>query len=300
MSGTTVRNSTVRLKLFPVSRGTKPVLFLHGLTFSADTFGNLTGLLDPEIQCWSTDFRGHGQSDRTGPPYLFSDLVNDTIAVIREGIKTPTTLFGHSLGGAVALAVAARAPEWVTGLIVSDNFLTRDRYQELREQPLVKSLWVQVEQVGRNGWSLRKTADALAAIQLPVADSESPVTLSQFPGNSQAFFRLWARSLIRCDPLVARMLFCDDNVAEFDGETFLRRLQCPMLLLQADPEAGALLSDADVEVARQFVPHFPVLKFEGASHFMHLHKPLPTAEAISSFVRGMVRQVPGRRSSLPR
>ena len=288
--GITVRNGGVRLRVYEQSNGSLPVLLLHGLTFRADTFDGLSRRLGPEIQCWSADFRGHGASDRGKAPYLFADLVDDTVAVIRDGIGKPTVLFGHSLGGAVALAVAASAPHWVKGLVISDNFLTREKYREIREQPVVKVLWGEVERLIGKGWPVAETREALAGIRLPVPGVEGGLELCEFPGNSPGFFHLWASCLTCCDPAVARMLFDDDNVSAFDGETFLRCLQCPLLLLQADPEMGGLLADEDVAVARRLVSDFKCIPCQGVGHFMHLHDPVPTAAAVSTFLARLLRE----------
>lgn len=290
-SGVIVRNDGLGLRVYRNSNGPLPMLFLHGLTFNAGTFQVLTRSLAPEIQCWSADFRGHGASDRAVAPYLFDDLVDDTIAVIRDGIGKPTMLFGHSLGGAVALAVAALAPRWVTGLVISDNFLTREQYREIRKQPVVKVLWSEVRQLIGKNWTVDKTRQALGEIRLPVPGVEGGAKLRELPGNSPEFLHLWASSLGCCDAPVVRMLFNEDNVSAFHGENLLRRLQCPLLLLQADPSMGGLLADEDVGIARRLVSDFECIRYQGAGHFMHLHDPLPSAAAISTFATRVLRRV---------
>ena len=43
------------------------VLFLHGYYDTGRSFDSLISCLDPDIQAWSLDFRGHGQSDKAPP-----------------------------------------------------------------------------------------------------------------------------------------------------------------------------------------------------------------------------------------
>lgn len=52
--------------------------------------------------------------------YRRSDYAQDVEALVRQQIREPAILFGHSLGAVVALWVAAYAPELVRGLVLED------------------------------------------------------------------------------------------------------------------------------------------------------------------------------------
>ena len=53
------------------------------------------------------DRRGYGRSVDTGPAVRFGDQVDDLRAIVAD---RPTVLFGHSYGGVIAMALAARFP----------------------------------------------------------------------------------------------------------------------------------------------------------------------------------------------
>lgn len=61
------------------------------------------------------DRRGYARSRRARPAGRFDDHVDDLVAVL-DGRQA--VVLGHSYGGVIALAAAARAPELVTGVVV--------------------------------------------------------------------------------------------------------------------------------------------------------------------------------------
>ena len=70
------------------------------------------------MQLVQLDKRGVGLSDRVAEPPSIDDRVVDTLAVMdAEGLGT-VNLIGHSEGGGVAIALAARHPERVRSMVV--------------------------------------------------------------------------------------------------------------------------------------------------------------------------------------
>lgn len=65
------------------------------------------------------DLRGHGRSS-TLPPWDLDALVDDVVGVLDRYGLARVPLIGHSLGGVVALRLAAAAPERVAGLALLD------------------------------------------------------------------------------------------------------------------------------------------------------------------------------------
>jgi pimeloyl-ACP methyl ester carboxylesterase len=117
-----------------------PLLMIHGLLGPIDYFGPARYL--PALEVHTPDMLGYGfhRSEEKGIdlPGQAAELVR----YLRETIKRPAWLLGHSVGGAVAMMVADAAPELVRGLIsVEGNFTLRDAFWCARIATLEEAEW---------------------------------------------------------------------------------------------------------------------------------------------------------------
>ncbi len=94
-----------------------PLLLIHGSGVSAGYWVNqLLGLRDA-FRVMAIDLPGHGKSDPI--PNASVETYADTVAkFLTAVIPRPVMVAGHSLGGAVAMALAARRRDIVTGLVL--------------------------------------------------------------------------------------------------------------------------------------------------------------------------------------
>lgn len=102
-----------------------PLVWLHGLGRSSTTLAHVA--VDERLRARRSllvDFLGFGISDRPEGFSYTLDQHADTIATLLEGLGiSQCALVGHSLGGAVAVLVAARRPEMVSTLAVAEGNL---------------------------------------------------------------------------------------------------------------------------------------------------------------------------------
>jgi pimeloyl-ACP methyl ester carboxylesterase len=79
---------------------------------------------------------------------------------------------------------------------------------------------------------------------------------------------------------------CQESPSGYDPEWLLPAIRCPVLLLQADPRAGGLLRDADVQMGSRLLADSVHVRLPGIGH--ELHGPPDQAprvvEAISPFL----------------
>lgn len=106
------------------------MVLVHG---SMDRSGGLLKLsrrLDGDALAVRYDRRGYGRSVGVGGPYGCAQHVEDLAAVLADAIPDaivtgrPVVLFGHSYGGNVALAYAARWPDRVDAVAVYETPLS--------------------------------------------------------------------------------------------------------------------------------------------------------------------------------
>ena len=102
------------------------VIFVHGSMDRQAVFSSVIDRL-PDIRCVTYDRRGYGSSVGVSGPYGVAEHVVDLEGVISAvgvpiGVGTsPVVLVGHSFGGVVALALAARRPELVRAVAVYES-----------------------------------------------------------------------------------------------------------------------------------------------------------------------------------
>ena len=102
-----------------------PVLMLHGVGPGTSIVGNYGPVLEPlaeHCRIVAADLIGFGESDRkANPPFFDVDLwVRQGVALLEHLGSGPGGIAGHSLGGALALKIASRAPR-ITKVLTSSS-----------------------------------------------------------------------------------------------------------------------------------------------------------------------------------
>ncbi|MFC5826898.1 alpha/beta fold hydrolase [Nonomuraea insulae] len=116
----TLDNGGIALNYAEISGDGPDLLMLHGLGARWQVFAPLFPGLRDHANLWAMDFRGHGTSGRTPGAYRLEDYCDDALALLRR-TRTPSIVYGHSLGGWVALSLAAEHPDLVRAVIVADS-----------------------------------------------------------------------------------------------------------------------------------------------------------------------------------
>jgi pimeloyl-ACP methyl ester carboxylesterase len=110
------------VRTFGAPTARTPLVCLPGLTRNSRDFGRVALEACRDRLVITMDLRGRGRSDHdpTGATYRPDVYVDDVLAVL-DALGVPRAAFlGTSLGGAVAMALAAAHPERVAGLLLND------------------------------------------------------------------------------------------------------------------------------------------------------------------------------------
>ena len=98
----------------------RPLVLLHGGLLTIDlNFGPLLEPLAASRQVIAVKLQGHGHTADTGRAMTIEALAGDVVALLDHLGIAEADLFGFSLGGLVAYAVALGAPTRVGKLIVA-------------------------------------------------------------------------------------------------------------------------------------------------------------------------------------
>jgi pimeloyl-ACP methyl ester carboxylesterase len=86
------------------------LLLLHGALGSQSQFNELSKALSPFYEVYSLDFYGHGSEAFSSEPYSIPEFAAQIEKWLDENNLTGINIFGYSMGGYVALYLAAKAP----------------------------------------------------------------------------------------------------------------------------------------------------------------------------------------------
>lgn len=266
-----------------------PIVLLHGLGATADTWRLVAPHLSRHHQVIAFDLRGHGESDHPDHGYDLATAAEDIVSGMAALGLGQVILAGHGWGARVALVLAARHPALVSHLILVDCPLveprhwpgmTRKRFLRQDMSPgryasrlsFLKSVQRELSPF----WSPEVESIVLACVQaLPDGSMEERLALSH---QRQIRAALW-----------------EDRALNYYG-----KVSCPVLLVPsaAQPqsehdmpeklERAAEFSAAKGYMAAQVaraIRRCTVLWMPNTAHDIHLHRPQQLAEAILDFVR---------------
>jgi pimeloyl-ACP methyl ester carboxylesterase len=247
-----------------------PFVLLHGGSASWRYGQAFLEVLSDRWHVYAPDFRGHGQSGHVPGHYQVRDYAADTAAFLTGVVREPAIVFGHSLGGYTALAVAAEHPELVRAVIDGDATLAR--HQHPIEEPTHRAqnvLWHRLA-----GRPVAEIANALKETPYLVPGETTPRRYADVVGEDSPWFEFQALNLHRLDPdmLAAVLAGPDYLLAGYDPKRTLPAIACPVLLLEADPAAGGGgLPDEDARQAMQLLRRGSHVRLVGIGHHLYGH-----------------------------
>ena len=248
-----------------------PLVLLHGFTGSADTWRDLTGRLAGGYRTIAPDLVGHARSDapEAVERYAIRRAAADLVALLRELGHERAAWLGYSLGGRVALQVAADHPQAVAALVLegASPGIADDAEREAR----LASDEALAQRIERDG------------VEAFVDEWERlPLFASQLALPEEA------RAAVRTTRLAQRARGLANSLrgmgagAQAPLHDRLPSIAAPALLL-----AGSL--DAQyVAIARDMartLPDATMRVIEGAGHAAHLERPEAFARLVEDHLR---------------
>ncbi len=247
-----------------------PILLLHGITGSADTWDWLVPTLAERFRVLRLDFRGHGKSDRAPGDYGSFGYVSDAVAALEQAAGRPCPVIGHSLGGVTAAALTQRHAELLTAAVLEDPplGLGADAASALEGNSLLDGFRLMREsipQLQASGIALDVLTGVLAASPDTTGESTFGVKL-----HADAIETM-AMSLLDVDASVLDAVVNPQVGGSF--EPFLDEaapLRVPTLIVTADPsKPDAVASPALAGRFASISPAVEVATAEGAGHLIH-------------------------------
>jgi lipase len=163
-----------------------PVLAIHGITSSSRSWPLLAQELDRLVV--APDLRGRGRSNALPGPVGLVAHAGDCAAALRAVTDEPAIVVGHSMGGFVAVVLAAQHPDLVRALVLVDGglpFPPADAQATLAGlQPIKDRLRTSYTREGYRDWF--RGHPAFARDWTPEVEEYADYDLPQDPGRPSA------------------------------------------------------------------------------------------------------------------
>lgn len=256
------------------------LVILHGVTGALDTFAPLIPTLAQQAHIYALDLRGHNLSGRTPGAYQVADYARDVAAFLQRVVGQPAVVVGHSLGGVIAVWLAAHEPDWVHGLFLADPplYITQPpRFQQTMFYGFFLFLRDALRQHHAKGGTLDEMIGFVS--QLPANDKQ---TMLEVAGAEAV--RLRAIELQRMDPAVLDPAIDGVILGGQAPDDLLAQIGCPTHLLAAQDEFGGAMDAQDVA---RFTAHASLAAYavlEGVGHGIHQERPTEFVQALQQFV----------------
>lgn len=234
-----------------------PLVMLHGGAWRWQEYLSLIPSLGRRWHTYAVDLRGNGRSGWVPGRYRLADFAGDNTEFV-ERLNVPVVLLGHSIGGVIALMVAARRPDTVKGLVIEDVPLTQESYRNVVDSGRATfQLWLQ----------LKRAAQSEQDLALALADA-----YRDYPGVTSTWILFFAGCLWRVDPGFFDNLLDDFEgfCAGYDCKQILSRLACPILFLRGESRLGAVMTDDDIAWLQCHCGNAHCVTIEGVGHLLHL------------------------------
>jgi pimeloyl-ACP methyl ester carboxylesterase len=228
-----------------------PVVALHGISGTRSLI-----IIESrgDQRAFAYDHRGHGDSGRTPGAYTFVNYGRDVIAFLRGVVGEPALLIGHSLGAMASIYAAAHAPNLVRAAFLADPPLYAPEGPLRDERGPFAAV---AEQAG-------KPVDELVAAGVP-------------PPRAEAIAKL--------DPGVLRMTVDQSAFDGWDTDSYLRAIECPVVLEHGDRDLGSAIYPGELERASALVSRCTVLRIADTGHAAWVTKKDEWDAALQSFIQ---------------
>lgn len=204
-----------------------PVLLLHGVTDSAETWDPVARVLAADRLVVGVDARGHGRTPLGEDPFTIASLAADAAAVLRHVVDGPALVVGHSMGGLVATELTLTEPDLVAGLVLEDP------------------AWDAGAVAAPDGVPpfLAPFLLSFAGVDAETLEARSRATQQAFADDEHG---PWARSKAQLDQ---RLVHVTHDWAGREWVEALADVRVPVTLVTGDTARGALVGPAHVERA---------------------------------------------------
>lgn len=237
-------------------RGARPILFVHGWCCDHAHWRRQVPAFRREHRVVTVDLRGHGRSSKPRQDYDLPAFCRDLEWLIGKLRLRKPVVVGHSMGGVIAMHLAARRRVPLSGAVFVDAPIFLHMTPEIRQA----------------------LQDSMAAFASPAYREAAAAVIEQFmfrPTSPPALQKRLTQRMLRTPQHVLepawRSIFIDHTSAA-------KRIRVPALAVNAGP------GPADYGRLQELIPHMQLGLTIGAAHFLQLEAPEQFNPMLRTFI----------------
>ena len=262
-----IRGDGIEMQLAVWEGGGKTILCLHGLTANCRCWDVIASALAPQHRILTVDLRGRGLSEKPPTGYSEKHHAGDIRSLMDNMGLNRVVIMGHSLGGYIAMRLAADYPDRIEGLILVDagGDLTQEHWDRVGV-----AIRISVDRLDRifSSWNdfieMMKKAPPLQPWS-PAIEAYFRYDMEEVEGG--------VRSRIRKESILEEMA----NKRETGIAHLYSKIACPVLILRATDGILAgddiLLPEPAVERMVKEIPDARRFDVIGTNHYGIIFQP---------------------------
>ena len=250
----------------PGSTG-ETIVFSHGLLWRTELFAPQVAALRGRYRCIAWDHRGQGRSAGDHRHTIGMEVVwKDAVGLIEALVKAPVHFCGLSMGGFVAMRMAARRPDLVRSLILLETSADPEPVDNIGRYRLLSNV---TRLLGP-----RVTRNKVAPIMFGKTVLGDPARKAELDGFTDLMSR--RRDIWRAVNGVI------DRTGVYDE---LARITAPTLVLVGDEDVATVPAKAERIAAA--ITGARLVRIPGAGHSSTVEQPAAVNAALEDFLRSM-------------
>jgi pimeloyl-ACP methyl ester carboxylesterase len=233
----------------------RAIVFIHGLGFDHSTFAPQIEFFSRTHRVIAVDLRGHGASDVGKLDYAMPVFAEDIAWLCAQLNLVRPVVVGHSMGGNVALTLAALYPEVPASILLIDSLLFPPPEMTAMLSELGEAL------KGPNSEEVRSQVEPLFFL----------------PTDDDAVRREMTAVFVKTPQHVLQSGFVQ-HTSEYDAASFAARCKVPVAYI------GSTHPLTDAAALRRAIPEIIVAQTLGSGHFSPVMVPNQINAMIDRFL----------------
>ncbi|SCG84446.1 alpha/beta hydrolase fold [Proteiniborus sp. DW1] len=282
-----VKANGTELEVNQYPRNGETIVFLH---FSGGNLAQWNGVIPYFVDKYhivTLDLRGHGKSEKTVNGYTLDNMAIDIIEIMNQLGIEKAHIVGSSLGGEIAVNLAARFPERVKSIVAEgaiQNYFGENGVFNIRKEEIPN------KKIELRAKRAKKNNPVFDSIVEKIEMAKKNYEQSGISWNKQIeefeIYNTWetggGKYTSACPKWVIDKYLEDFWDIKF--EKYFEKITCPVLMLPSEDEWKSNEIKAAIESLQKLLKSSKVVVIPGGSHaYVAFQYPLELSKVIQAF-----------------